>query len=90
MQAPQTLRRGKGCFSINATDHPAEASKIAAVPPAGPAPTTMASYSVFTTALAAPQQTCAKKAARPFHPVAIRHAGASTPKAPGREIRRAR
>jgi hypothetical protein len=43
MQAPQTLRRGKACFSINATDHPADASRIAAVLPAGPAPTMMAS-----------------------------------------------
>jgi hypothetical protein len=43
MQAPHTLRRGKGCLSINATDQPAEARRIAAVLPAGPAPTMMAS-----------------------------------------------
>ena len=47
MHSPQTLRRGKRCFSIRATDQPACASRIAAVEPAGPAPTTATSNSRF-------------------------------------------
>ena len=45
MHSPQTLRRGKRCFSTSATDRPARASRIAAVLPAGPAPTTTTSTS---------------------------------------------
>ena len=43
MHSPQTLRRGKRCFSTSATDQPARASRIAAADPAGPAPTMTAS-----------------------------------------------
>jgi hypothetical protein len=43
MHSPQTLRRGKSCFSIRATDQPACASRIAAVEPDAPAPMMIAS-----------------------------------------------
>ena len=43
MHSPHTLRRGKGCFSTRATDHPARASRMAVAEPAGPAPTISAS-----------------------------------------------
>ena len=43
MHSPQTLRRGKRCFSTSATDQPARANRIAAEDPAGPAPTMTAS-----------------------------------------------
>ena len=43
MHSPQTLRRGKRCFSMIATDQPARANNMAADDPAGPAPIITAS-----------------------------------------------
>src|SRR5262245_5473987 len=50
--SPHTLRRGNRFFSTTAIRHPALASRIAALAPAGPPPTTSASYarSLFTLA----------------------------------------
>ena len=59
MQSPHTLRRGKPCFSTSATDQPARASKIAAVDPAGPAPTMTTSKRAGVTARA-PRQRAAQ------------------------------
>ena len=46
MHSPHTLRRGKACFSTTATDQPARARSAAAVAPAGPPPTMIASQAV--------------------------------------------
>ena len=46
MHSPHTLRRGNACFSIRQTDQPALASRMAALAPAGPAPTMRVSKAV--------------------------------------------
>src|SRR5450631_4411400 len=65
--SPHTFRRGNGFFSATATLHPAFASRIAAVAPAGPPPTISASYSVsfsifIATLVSSPAASCRQKA----------------------------
>src|SRR4051794_12828099 len=64
MNSPQTLRRGKLLFSTIATDHPARASKSAAVDPDGPAPMTIASYRMLPIVVNAPRYETVRKEPR--------------------------